>query len=64
MRYLMFLDYTMLEASGKNIEAKITEKEKEILLLRQRDSMNTDAIATPSDQMTKMMHEIEMLKQR
>lgn len=60
----MFLDYTMLEASGKNIEAKITEKEKEILLLRQRDSMNTDAIATPSDQMTKMMHEIEMLKQR
>ncbi|MDQ3902901.1 MAG: site-specific integrase, partial [Thermoproteota archaeon] len=52
MKYLTFLDYTTLEATGKNIEAKLSEKEKEIQLLRQRDSMNTDAIASLSDKMT------------
>jgi integrase len=30
MKYLTFLDYTTLEATGKSIEAKISEKEKEI----------------------------------
>jgi integrase len=64
MKYLTFLDYSTLEATGKNIEAKLSEKEKEIQLLRQRDSMNTDAIAGLSDQMTKMMQEVEMLKQQ
>jgi integrase len=64
MKYLTFLDYTTLEATGKNIEAKLSEKEKEIQLLRQRDSMNTDAIATLSDQLTKVMQEIEVLKKQ
>jgi integrase len=63
MKYLTFLDYTTLEATGKNIEAKLSEKEKEIQLLRQRNSMNTDAIASLSDKMTKMMQEIEQLKE-
>ena len=44
-------DYTTLEATGKNIEAKLSEKEKEIQLLSQRDSINTDAIAGLSDQL-------------
>jgi integrase len=57
MKYLTFLDYTTLEASGKNIEAKLSEKEREIQLLRQRDSMNTDAIAGLSDQLTKVIQE-------
>jgi integrase len=39
MKYLTFLDYTTLEATGKNIEAKISEKENEIQLLRQRDQI-------------------------
>jgi integrase len=30
MKHLTFLDYTTLEATGKSIEAKISEKEKEI----------------------------------
>jgi integrase len=64
MKYLTFLDYTTLEATGKNIEAKLSEKEKEIQLLRQRDSMNTDAIATLSDQLSKVMQEIEILKKQ
>ena len=55
MKYLTFLDYTILEATGKNIES---EKEKEIHLLRQRNSMNTDAIANLSDQVMKLMTEV------
>ena len=30
MKYLTFLDYTTLESTGKNIELKLLEKEKEI----------------------------------
>ena len=62
MKYLTFLDYTTLEATGKNIEAKLSEKEKEIQLLRQRDSVNTDAIANLSDQFMKLMAEVNELK--
>ena len=62
MKYLTFLDYTTLEATGKNIEAKLTEKEKEIQQLRQRDATNSDAIATLSDQVMKLMVEVQKLK--
>jgi integrase len=62
MKYLTFLDYTALEATGKNIDAKLSEKEKEIRLLRQRDSVNTDAIANLSDQLMKVMAEVQELK--
>ena len=64
MRYLTFLDYEILEATGKGIEAKLSEKEKEIQLLRQRDSMNTDAIASLSDQLAVIAKEIEMIKKQ
>jgi integrase len=37
MKYLTFLDYTTLENTGKNIELKLEEKEKEINYLRERD---------------------------
>jgi predicted nuclease with TOPRIM domain len=37
MKYLTFLDYSVLETTGKNIEAKLNEKENEIQYLRQRD---------------------------
>ena len=62
MKYLTFLDYTTLEATGKNIEAKLSEKEREIQTLRQRDSMNSEAIANLSDQLmgiTSRLTEIE-----
>ena len=62
MKYLTFLDYTTLESTGKNIESKLSEKEKEIQLLRQRDSVNTDAIANLSDQVMKLMVEVQQLK--
>jgi integrase len=62
MKYLTFLDYTTLESTGRNIEAKLSEKEKEIQLLRQRDSVNTDAIANLSDQVMKLMAEVNEMK--
>ena len=64
MKYLTFLDYSTLEATGKNIEAKLSEKEREIQLLRQRDSMNTDAIAGLSDQLAMVMKDMEILKNK
>ena len=62
MKYLTFLDYTTLEATGKNIEAKMQEKEQEIKILRQRDALNTDAISTLSDRLEQVAKEIEVHK--
>lgn len=64
MKYLTFLDYSTLEATGRNIETKLSEKEQEIRLLRQRDSMNTDAITMLSDRLEQVFKEIEVLKKR
>jgi hypothetical protein len=46
------------------INSKLSEKEREIQLLTQRDLMNTDAIANLSDQLAKVMEEIDALKNR
>jgi integrase len=62
MKYLTFLDYTTLETTGKNIEAKLSEKEKEIQSLRQRDATNTDAIAGLSDKMQELMAKVQQLE--
>ena len=54
------------EQSKRNdleINAKLSDREKEIQILRQKDSMNTDAIATLSDQLTKVMLEIQKIKE-
>ena len=45
MKYLTFLDYTTLEATGKDIEAKLSEKEKEIQLLREHQKIRDDALS-------------------
>lgn len=44
------------------VRAKLLEKEKEIEVLYQKDSITTDSIATLSDQFCTMMREIEALK--
>jgi integrase len=62
-KYLTVLDYSLFETRGRNIEAKLSEKEQEIQLLRQRDAMNTDAISALSDQLSHVMKEIELLKE-
>jgi hypothetical protein len=64
MKYLIFLDYQMLEATGKNIDAKLSEKENEIQFLRKHQEMRDDALTSLSDQVSKLMQEIEVLKER
>ena len=63
MKYLTFLDYSVLEATGKKVDFRLAEKEQEIQMLRQKDVMNTDAISALSDQLSHVMKEIELLKQ-
>jgi integrase len=46
------------------VSIKLADKEKEIQLLRERDSMNTDAIANLSDKMQELMVKIQGLEKR
>jgi integrase len=62
MKYLTLLDNTTLETTGKSIEAKLSEKEREIQSLRQRDATNTDAIAGLSDKMQELMAKVQQLE--
>jgi hypothetical protein len=59
---------TELEEKSKDsdyiIKGKLEEKEKEIQQLTQRESVNTDAIATLSDQVTKLVVEVQELKRQ
>jgi integrase len=48
IKYLTFLDYTALDAAGKNVETKLSEKDKEIESLKQKMA-----------EMEKMMHSID-----
>jgi hypothetical protein len=48
--------------SNDNIKSELYEKGQVITKLIQRDSLNTDAIASLSDQVMKLMREIEALK--
>jgi hypothetical protein len=36
MKYLTFLDYTTLEATGKNIDAQLSEKDDRITILEKQ----------------------------
>ena len=60
--YLTFLDLTTLERKGADTQTRIEELQATNQMLRQRDSMNTEAIANLSDQLMKIMQEIEILK--
>jgi integrase len=62
MKYLTFLDYSTLETTGKNIESKLLEKDKEIQLLKQHESYNADAIVTLSDQVRKLTEQMELIR--
>lgn len=76
MKYLTFLDYTMLESAGKNIEAKLSEKDKEIEDIRSRfDKMQSQMQGLISslgnikeqsqvDQMAKTLYNTGIIKNR
>jgi len=61
MKWLTFLDYGLLEATGKSIESKLSEKEQEIQLLRQRDQLKDkemQALTQRLAEVEKAMHTI------
>ena len=76
MKYLTFLDYTTLESAGKNIEVKLSEKDKEMEDIRSRfDTMQSQMQALMSslgnikeqnqvDQMAKTLYCVGMLKRQ
>jgi len=55
MKYLTFLDYTTLESTGKNIEAKLEEKDKEINYLRERDLKRETEMQAMREDMNKVI---------
>ncbi len=44
MKYLTYLDYAVLENTGKSIESKLEEKEKEIAYLREQEVSNAEVL--------------------
>jgi integrase len=59
---LTFLDFPSLERKGADFQTKIDTLEQENQQLRQHDSVNKDALATLSDQVMKLMVEVQQLK--
>jgi integrase len=59
---LTFLDFPSLERKGADFESKIDVLEKENIALRQRDSINADAIQNLSDQLMQVVAEVQELK--
>jgi hypothetical protein len=55
MSALTFLDYSHLEATGKSIEARLEDKEKEIILLRKRDTDSADKITRLEETMNSLL---------
>jgi integrase len=62
MKYLTFLDYSGLEASEKDIEARLIEKDHEIQMLREHQETRDDALSALSDKVTRLIQEMEVLK--
>jgi hypothetical protein len=52
------------KSNANNMALQLNEREKEIATLSERGSINEDAIANISDQLTKLTEELESLKKR
>jgi integrase len=61
MKYLTFLDYSGLETTGKNIESKLEEKDREIAYLRHRDKIKEDLMASLSDKVLNLSMKVDEL---
>ena len=62
--HLTYLDYPTLEQKGADVQAKVEHLENENQQLRHSDQMKEDALATLSDQVMKLMVEVQELKKR
>jgi integrase len=64
MKYLTFLDYPTLEATGANYEAKLKEKDREIAHLREQIAINNSSIGGQSDKIIELEKKIEWLMKK
>lgn len=62
--YLTFLDFSTLERKGADTNTRIEELDTTNQMLRQKDSMNADAIAALSDKMQELTTKILELESR
>jgi integrase len=62
--YLTFLDFVKLDRRGADVQTKVEELEAINQRLREHDTMNTDAISNLSDQVMKLMVEVQELKKQ
>ena len=62
--YLTNLDCPTLEQKGADVQAKVEHLENENQRLRHSDQMKEDTLATLSDQVMKLMVEVQELKKR
>jgi integrase len=62
--YLTFLDQTSLERRGADLQNRLEAMEQENQTLRQKDSMNADAIASLSDRMQELMTKVHAMEKR
>jgi integrase len=60
--HLLLLDQTSLQRQGADLQSKLEAMERENQILRQKDSINADAIATLSDKMQEMMAKVRELE--
>jgi integrase len=62
--YLTYLDYPTLERKGADVQAKVEYLEQENQTLRHSDQLKEDALAALSDQVMKLMVEVQELKRQ
>ncbi|MEP6576859.1 MAG: hypothetical protein ABJB85_10565 [Nitrososphaerota archaeon] len=62
MSALTFLDYSHIEATGRSIDAKLEEKEKEIARLRQDNIENKDAYLQIADMYQKLSERLDKIE--
>ena len=62
MKYLTFLDFEQLESTGKNIELRLEEKDRELAYLRDKDRIKEETLNSMADQLVKLTYEVQELK--
>jgi integrase len=63
MRYLTFLDYPTVEATGQSYAAQLEQKDKEIDQLKRLDKINSEAIIKLQEQLNKIQDQISSFQQ-
>lgn len=62
MKYLTFLDYSELETTGKSIESKLEEKDREIAFLKERYNESLGSVSTLSDELVLQRERLNRLE--